>query len=356
MTKIPNNGMLKRSKTAILQFMKNSGMFALARAKSRAGIRILCYHGVWRGTDAFAGDSMFMLGRTFESRLALLRRLNFNVISLDQAVSALRGGGPLPPDCVVITIDDGWYSTFAHMLPALKHQGMHATVYCDTNNLMSGLPVPHVMAQYLRQIYAAAAELPPDAKTAFSRANDLAADHESRYSAALEFAGKLGIEISPYLTRRVFAYMTQDEIMQASRDGFAIELHAHTHSLGDFSFGAIAEEISINRQVLGSLLKQPAEHFRHFCYPSGKAIPSAADALRRLGIVSATTLKSGIAHRGTDLFFLPRIVDGDHLSELAFEAELCGVGDFLRAARAPFASFFPGHSVGGAKLYSHSGS
>lgn len=338
MTQILNNGMLKRSKTAILQFMKNSGMFALARAKSRAGIRILCYHGVWCGTDAFAGDSMFMLARTFESRLALLRRLNFNVISLDQAVSALRGGSPLPPDCVVITIDDGWYSTFAHMLPALKRHGMHATIYCDTNNLMSGFPVPHVMVRYLRRIHAASGDLPLDTEAAFRRATDLALDCETRYSAALEFASKLGIDIATYLARRAFAYMTQDEVMQASRDGFAIELHTHTHSLGDFSFGRIADEIAMNRQALGQVLKEPPEHFRHFCYPSGKVVPGVADALRRLGISSATTLESGIAYRGTDLFFLPRIVDGDHLSQLVFEADLCGVGDFLRSVRASLVS------------------
>jgi hypothetical protein len=30
---------------------------------------------------------------------------------------------------------------------------------------------------------------------------------------------------------------------------------------------------------------------------------------------------------------LPRVVDGEHLSDLEFEAELCGVGDYLRQAR-----------------------
>jgi peptidoglycan/xylan/chitin deacetylase (PgdA/CDA1 family) len=333
--------MSKRSKIALLRFMKNAGLFGFARKAARTGIRILCYHGVWRGSDGFAGDSMFILERTFQGRLSLLRQLGFNVISLDDAASALRGDITVPPDCVVITIDDGWYSTYAHMLPALELHGMHATIYCDTKTLVSNLPVPHVMARYLRKIGAPGADLPRHAEDAFSRATDLRIDVKSRYSTALEFADSLELDGSSYVARRVFSYMTEDEIQQASRDGFAIELHTHSHSLGDFSFPKVREEISTNRESLGQLLGRPPEHFRHFCYPSGVVPPDGGDLLRRLGIVSATTLQTGIAYPGTDLLVLPRILDGDHLSELEFEAQLCGVGDFLHRMRAAdFRGFF----------------
>jgi peptidoglycan/xylan/chitin deacetylase (PgdA/CDA1 family) len=313
--------------------LKKAGLFGLARKASQAGIRILCYHGVWRGSDRFAGDSMFMLERTFESRLALLRRLRFNVISLNEAVAALRGESTVPPDCVVITIDDGWYSTYAHMVPALKRHGMHATMYCDTKNLLSNLPVPHVMARYLRNIYAPHARLPPQAEDAFSRAIDLGLDAEVRYSAALEFADSLKLAGSSYATRRVFSYMTEDELMQTSRDGFAIELHTHSHSLADFSSAKIREQISLNREILGRLLSKSPADFRHFCYPGGALPPGGGDVLRSLGIISATTLQTAIAYPGADLLLLPRIIDGDHLSEPEFEAELCGIGDFLRRLR-----------------------
>ena len=326
--------MSKRSKIALLRLMKNAGVFGFAREASQGGVRILCYHGVWRGADRFAGDSMFMLEQTFEARLALLRRLRFNVISLDEAVSALRGETPAPPDSVVITIDDGWYSTYAQMLPALKRQGMHATIYCDTKNLISALPVPHVMARYLRKIWAPEAGLAPHSEDAFSRATNLSLDAETRYSAAMEFADSLEIDAPSYDTRRTFSYMTEAEIIQASRDGFSIELHSHSHSLADFSFPKVREEIAMNREVLGELLGKPPAHFRHFCYPSGRVPPDGGEALRRLGIISATTLETGIAYPGVDLLLLPRIIDGDQLSELEFEAELCGVGDFLRKVRA----------------------
>src|SRR6476620_3924681 len=269
MTRSQGSGMSKRSKIALLRFMKNTGVFGLAREASQAGIRILCYHGVWRGDDRFAGDSMFMLAQTFENRLALLRRRRFNVISLDEAVSALRGDTKAPPDSVVITIDDGWYSTYAQMLPALKRHGMPATIYSDTRNLISALPIPHVMARYLRQIGAPQADLSPVAENAFTRATDLKLDAKTRYSAALEFADSLQLDASSYVARRAFSYMTEAEISQASRDGFSIELHTHSHSLDDFSLPKVREEISMNREVLGRLLGMAPAHFRHFCYPSG---------------------------------------------------------------------------------------
>ena len=77
----------------------------------------------------------------------------------------------------------------------------------------------------------------------------------------------------------------------------------------------------MNREVLGQLLGMPPAHFRHFCYPSGMVPPDGGEALRSLGIASATTLQTGIAYPGADLLLLPRIIDGDHLSELEFEAE-----------------------------------
>jgi peptidoglycan/xylan/chitin deacetylase (PgdA/CDA1 family) len=315
--------------------MKKAGIFGLARKASQSGIRILCYHGVWQGSERFAGDSMFILEGTFESRLALLRRLNFNIISLNEAVAGLRGERRVPPDCVVITIDDGWYSTYAHMVPALMRHDMHATIYCDTKNLLSNLPIPHVMARYLRKLYAPNAGLSAKAENAFARATDLRLDAQLRYSAALEFADSLQVDSSSYVTRRAFSYMTEDELMQTSRDGFAIELHTHSHSLADFSFAKVREEISMNREVLGRLLNVPPSHFRHLCYPSGIGPPNGDEPpFRHLGIASATTTRPGIAYPGVDLMLLPRILDGDQLSELEFEAEVCGVGDFLRKTRA----------------------
>ena len=324
---------MRRAKIAALHLMKRLGLFAAARRRSRRSLRILCYHGAWRGRDGFPGDSMFIRPETFAARLDFLQRHGFSVVTLDQAAAGLSGAAELPPDAVAITMDDGWYSSYADMLPALKRQGMPATVYCDSENLMAGLPIPHVMARYLRRIHAGDGPLDAEAEAAFDRATDLALDREARHAAALEFASRLRIDIEPYLAGRVFAYMTPEELAEAHSAGFAIELHSHRHSLHDFSPRKVEEEIALNRDALAACLGKPAADFRHFCYPSGRTAPGIGAALRRVGIVSATTLNPGMARRDADPLLLPRILDGDHLSMIEFEAELCGVGDLLRAIR-----------------------
>jgi hypothetical protein len=93
----------------------------------------------------------------------------------------------------------------------------------------------------------------------------------------------------------------------------------------------IEAEIGKNREVLAELTGCAPHEFRHFCYPSGVSSPHARPVLQRLGIVSATTLEPRLASQHDDPLLLPRILDGEHLSELEFEAELCGVGEALRA-------------------------
>src|SRR4029078_2560752 len=141
-----STGGLKRAKIFVLLILKACGVYALARAWHRKRPRILCYHGVWLANDGFPGDSTFIGARTFERRVDFLAKRLFNVIPLDVAVDGLAGRVSLPDDAVVITIDDGWYSTFAGMLPTLRQHRMPATIYCDTGNLLAGGAVPHVAA------------------------------------------------------------------------------------------------------------------------------------------------------------------------------------------------------------------
>jgi peptidoglycan/xylan/chitin deacetylase (PgdA/CDA1 family) len=322
-----------KAKTTLLYILKILGVFSLARLLCRRRVRVLCYHGVWSARDGYAGDAMFIRPDTFAGRLQFLYDHGFNVISLEQAVAGLRDRRLLPPHPVVITIDDGWYSTFAGMLPALKRRRMPATIYCDTDNLLAGLPIPHVMARYLWRIHGSKASLSPEAEQQLRRATDLTVDRQERYAAAIQLAESLGVDVDGYIADRVFCYMTPEELAQAHRDGFAVELHTHRHSLHGFEAERIAEEIALNRNALAALLGKPANSFKHFCYPSGEVAPGVERVLGSLDIATATTLETGLASRRANLRLLPRLTDGEHLSPIEFEAEMCGIGDLLRTLR-----------------------
>jgi peptidoglycan/xylan/chitin deacetylase (PgdA/CDA1 family) len=320
-------------KLGILWALKLCGGFYIARRYNRGCVRILCYHGVWIADDRFGGDQMFIRPRTFESRLRLLSALKFNVVSLADAAEGLQGRKALPEDSVVITIDDGWFGTFAHMVPALRQHSMPATLYCDSANLLSGTPVLHVMARYLANIHGAERSSDPEVSRLVGVATDPAASNDIKQNALNAVATSVGIDLEHYVQTRAFSYMSPAELKQAAAEGLSIELHTHNHSLHNFEPERIAEEIKTNRTVLGQILGRDPRSFTHFCYPSGATAAGVQKALERLGIRTATTLVAGIAAPTDDPLLLPRIIDGDQRTALEFEAELCGVSALLRRVR-----------------------
>jgi peptidoglycan/xylan/chitin deacetylase (PgdA/CDA1 family) len=325
-------GSVKRLKLAAYRLMRALGVFAVARVVTRRRLRILCYHGTWRGDPAFGGDSLFIRAETFGRRLDLLQRRGYAVLPLDEALERL-AEGRLPANAVAITIDDGWYGTYADMVPALAARGMPATLYCDTASLMSGTPVPHVMARYLRRIHRGEGRLGAEEQALYDRATDLSSPREARLEAALAFARRIGADADGTVAARAFGYMTPGELRAARKAGLDVQLHTHTHSFRDFSDFAIAEEIRLNRETLAAVLEEDPATFRHLCFPSGVCRVSAARAIAAAGVTSATTLEPRAARADDHPLFLPRLMDGEHLTNAEFEAELCGVAELLRAWR-----------------------
>ncbi len=327
---------MRHVKLMVLRAARAAGLFAIARRATAPAVRILCYHGTWRAdTAGFRGDAMFMHPHTFAARLATLRRLGYPVVSLDRAVAGLRGDIPLPPNAVAITIDDGWYGTYADMLPALQAAGMPATLYCDTQQLQDGGTVPHVMARWLARF---ATETSPQ-QQAYATATDRGLSLNVRRDACDVYCAAAGIDTTPFIATRNFAYMTAAELRDAASLGLDVQLHTHRHDLRDLSAAVITREITDNRAALGVILaandrpRASAAQGLHFCYPSGVASADAAETLRGLGLASATTTQQGLAWPGDSLFLLRRLMDGEQISAIGFEAEISGFADVLRAVR-----------------------
>lgn len=324
----------RKAKRAVLHVAKAAGVFALMHRLTRQRVRILCYHGVWRGEDGFSGDAMFMRRATFERRMEWLARSGMPVIPLSDAVAGLAGDKPLPDGSVVITIDDGWYSTYADMLPALSRHRMPATIYCDTAALERGIPIPHVMARYLMKV-APPANVTPAIERTFAAATDLTRDTADRLAAAKALAAELGLHADAYRAARVFAYMTPDELRAAAAEGFDIQLHTHNHTLGNHGVEKTRAEIDANRAALATLLGGDPARFCHFAFPSGVYEPSSIAALATCGVASSTTCDLGLAHRKSHGNCLPRITDGEQVSDIEFEAELSGFMDVVRSVLRP---------------------
>ena len=269
-------------------------------------------------------SGMFMRQDTFERHLDLIRRRGYSVLPLSAAIEGLQGNRPLPPSSVVITIDDGWYGTYKAMMPALVKRNLPATLYCDTCNLTSDHPVPHIMAHHFAGEFSSL-HLDEVSHNLFTQVINLSLPVEERLKVVDQLRERLGLDRNKVQQNGTFNYMTSDQL----REFFAnplldVQLHTQNHSLGDFTATTIREEVEQNREALSKLLNIPIEHFRHFCYPSGLNAPNAGEVLASLHIESSTTLASNIAFPNSNLQYLPRLTDGDHLTDIQFEAQLSG--------------------------------
>ena len=89
-------------------------------------LHVLCYHNV-RGTSwsPSTGDTGV---RGLERQLRTLRRLA-NVVPLDEALTRLSGGRPLPPAAVALTFDDGYADNLTVAAPLLERLSLPATFF-----------------------------------------------------------------------------------------------------------------------------------------------------------------------------------------------------------------------------------
>jgi len=96
---------------------------------------------------------------------------------------------------------------------------------------------------------------------------------------------------------------------------------------------ALAQEIDDNRARLEPIAKR---RLHHFCYPSGVYERGIWPQLEALEIESATTIEQGINFAGAPPLGLKRLLDGQEVELIEFEAELCGFVELTRRLRRPF--------------------
>jgi peptidoglycan/xylan/chitin deacetylase (PgdA/CDA1 family) len=91
-------------------------------------IPILTYHNFTKDI----GSSYIINIIEFEKQMNYLATHNYSVISLSELLKGLKNG-QLPPKPVVITIDDGFKSTFTLAYPVLKKYNFPATLFIYTD-------------------------------------------------------------------------------------------------------------------------------------------------------------------------------------------------------------------------------
>ena len=134
---------IKYSLAVVLYY---SGLLAVFSSLSRiffnrSNFTILMYHRVLDDDSTekeYLQPGLYVSRRVFEKQIAFLSR-KYNLIGLGELSELLINKQPIPPNSMVITLDDGWRDNHSHAYPILKKY--HAPViiflttdYIDTNN------------------------------------------------------------------------------------------------------------------------------------------------------------------------------------------------------------------------------
>lgn len=335
-------------KDLFLYLSKWCGLFAVSRFITRNGVRILCYHGFAFGDETEFRPALFMSPETFRRRLKALETLRYPVMSLEAALAGL-DKGQLPRCATVLTIDDGFYGVYAHAVEPLRAHNFPATLYVVTYHCVKQTPIFRLVVQYMfwktTRPTLDLADLGSPLNGRYSLDSSTARDEAAlkiiglaeacgseaeRVGIATRLGEFLGIDYNWINLARILSLMTPEEVRSVADQGIDIQLHTHRHRLPRAEDLAI-KEIDDNRAVLEPLL---GKRLDHLCYPSGVWSADLLPCLTRAGIKSATTCDAGLNYPPTPPLQLKRILDGEDLSQIAFEAEMAGYKHLLRSSLA----------------------
>ena len=137
-------------------------------------VPILCYHRFGPRSGQLA-----VTPTAFEAQMDYLARNGYHVIPLSQLTGFLERGEPVPRKSVVLTIDDGYRSTFEVAFPILRKYGFPATVFLYSDFV--GAPDAMTWSQMKEMEASGLVNIQPHSKTHANLTIRLTGETDARY-------------------------------------------------------------------------------------------------------------------------------------------------------------------------------
>lgn len=332
-------GELKRRVFAIARY---TGCFHVTRYLYRKRIRVLCYHGFAINNESKFLPKLFIDPEIFAQRMRFLKEAGYKVISLDQAIEGL-SAGTVPDDAVVLTIDDGFYGVYSRAAPILQRYDFPATLYLTSYYFDRNSPIYSLAVKYMfwcsKNVDVDLASLEIPGLEALIRGGDLQSSvnviveygqsletNEERIQLLRKLGVLLDVNYEEVNASRVMGLINSAELRQLLGMKVDIQMHTHRH---DFPLDSVLADYEMrkNREKVDPLLPEP---MHHFCYPSGLWSESQWPQLESHGIATATTCVPGLLDKKSNLYAIPRFLDGENISQIEYESELAGFSEFCR--------------------------
>lgn len=288
---------------------------------------VLLYHGVRPTRDILSPDirHKHVPEYVFEWHMRILRRI-FHVISLREAVAAIKAKSPLPWNTCVITFDDGYANNAEIAAPILKKYSLPATFFLTTEF------VDQKMQLWVDRFENAFFKLHDHQPLADAKERDrlkkLPADQRERLLQELE--QKAGTQQTKADLHRA---MTWDQARALHADGFEIGAHTKTHPILSLCTKTdMQDELSTSKARIEKELQSPCIHF---AYPNGQPSDWNNDVLAevRTHFTSCCTTESRFASISDSEYAIPRLtIDmGDNIFK--FLLTITGIRSMLQAIK-----------------------
>lgn len=251
---------------------------------------VLCYHIV----EAPAAPRMHIDRETFRQHLQYLEMTGYNVVPLRHVYEYVTGKrASLPKNAIVITIDDGWRSTYTEAFPELEKRKFPFTVFI----------YPNIIGQTANAM-------------TWGQIREMARAGVDIQSHALSH---------PYLTRRKH------------------------HSMSDDAYATwLRRELAESRRILE---KESGKKVQFLAYPYGDYDSDVAEAAAKAGYSAALTCDFGRVKKGSDPLKMKRFVIDDKMDFAAFRKYLGATPmQLAEMTPKPGTGFDPGITTISAKI------
>ncbi len=292
-----------------------------------ARLSILIYHRVLPEPDPLFPSEVD--SARFDAQMRHVSRI-FNVLPLTEAVARLKSD-ILPARAACVTFDDGYADNAEIALPILKKHGIPATFFIATGYLNGGIMFNDSVIECIRMTKKESLDLPqlgfnelPVQTIAEKRSAVESILSSVKYQEPIkrqemvdEIRSRAGVELPRNLM------MKDDQVRLLSGSGMEIGGHTVNHPiLASVDRETARAEIQDGKDYLEELTGNPV---RLFAYPNGKPdrdyLAAHAAIVKELGFDAAVSTATGVAHKKSDLFQLPRFTPWDR-SALKFSLRL----------------------------------
>lgn len=222
----------------------------------------------------------------FDSQMRHLRE-NLHPISLQDLITHIDQGSPLPRNAIAVTFDDGFADTYRYAFPILKRYHIPATVFVSTGYVDSGEPFWFELVSYLvYRVAPGSLELAgggpfPVEESRASRTAALRQIHSTLKDLPnrdrLEIIDRWAHRYSRELKHGASAHsqpLSWHQIIEMASSGISFGSHSVSHpNLTRLPDRDLGKELAESKRILESTLQRPIDTI---AYPIGT--PSAFDS------------------------------------------------------------------------------